>query len=132
VEKPGGSGGPEALPADARRAAVELKQLAAAPVAPAGSWYRRALAAGKLRLDLHDPHQLNLLRRYGPFSTDTQVWVTDDPLPVIECVETFDGQPRVTYRLEPDQLDRLRVALDQAGLAHTTLIPRRSRARAGH
>ena len=132
VGVPGGSLGPEALPADARRAAVELKQLAAAPGPNGGSWYRRALAAGRLRLDLDDPQQLSLLRRYGPFSTATQVWVTDDPEPVIKSVETLDGEPRVTYRLEPDEFDRLRVALHEAGLAQATLVPRRSRAEARH
>lgn len=132
VGMPGGSPGPEALPADAHQAAVELKQLAAASRPNGESWYRRALAAGRLRLDPHDPHQLSLLRRFGPFSIDTQVWVMDDPEPVIKTVETLDGEPRVTYRLEPDGFDRLRVALDKAGLAQATLVPRRSRAGARH
>jgi uncharacterized membrane protein len=132
VGVPGGSFGLEALPADARQAAVELKQLAAAARPNGESWYRRALAAGRLRLDLHDPHQLSLLRRFGPFSINTQVWVTDDPEPVIKSVEALDGEPRVTYRLEPDEFDRLRVALDEAGLAQATLVPRRSRAGTAH
>jgi uncharacterized membrane protein len=132
VGVPGGSLGPEALPAAARQAAVELKQLAAASRPNGESWYRRVLAAGRLRLDLHDPHQLSLLRRFGPFSINTQVWVTDDPEPVIKTVEALDGEPRVTYRLEPDELDRLRVVLNEAGLAQATLIPRRSRVGSRH
>ena len=75
---------------------------------------------------------LACLGMLGPFSIDTQVWVMDDPEPVIETVETLDGEPRVTYRLEPDEFDRLRVALDKAGLAQATLVPRRSRAGARH
>jgi hypothetical protein len=60
------------------------------------------------------------------------VWVDDDPVPVVESRETLDGAPRVTYRLDPDELDRLRAALDRAGLADATLVPRRARTRAGH
>jgi uncharacterized membrane protein len=121
----------EALPTDARRAAIELKRLAATARGRGGSWYRKALTAGTASLDLHDPGQLDLLRRYGPFSTDARVWIENDPVPVIEITETLDGEPRVTLRLEPDELDRLRDALDQAGLAEATLVPRRSRARVG-
>jgi uncharacterized membrane protein len=121
----------EALPTDARRAAIELKRLAAT-TRRSGSWYRNARAAGTASLDLRDPGQLDLLRRYGPFSTDGRVWVEDDPVPVIESTETLDGAPRVTYRLDADELDRLQVALDQAGLAEATLVPRRARSRVGH
>jgi uncharacterized membrane protein len=120
------------LPTDARRAAVELKRLAATTPRSGGSWYRRALTAGRASLDLHDPGQLELLRRCGSFSTDLRVWVDDDPVPVIESTETLDGQPRVTYRLDPAERDRLRAALDQAGLADAALVARRSRARVGH
>jgi hypothetical protein len=126
----GGLSGLETLPADARRAVVELKRLPAG--AAGGPWYRRAMQAGTASLDLRDPGQLDLLRRYGPYSTDARVWVEDDPAPVIECTETLDGEPRVGYRLDPDELERLRVALGEAGLADITLVPRRTRARVGH
>jgi uncharacterized membrane protein len=126
----GGPPDPDALPADARRAAAELERLAT--TTRPGAWYRRALRGTTAPLDLRDPGQLELLRRYGPYSTDTRVWVKGDPEPVVESTETLDGEPRVTYRLGPEELDRLRVALDQAGLAETTLVPRRTRARVGH
>jgi uncharacterized membrane protein len=126
----GGPPDPDALPADARRAAAELERLAT--TARPGAWYRRALRGTTAPLDLRDPGQLDLLRRYGPYSTDTRVWVEGDPEPVVESTETLDGEPRVTYRLGPEELDRLRVALDRAGLAETTLVPRRTRARVGH
>jgi uncharacterized membrane protein len=120
---------PDELPTDARRAAIDLKRLAATD--RSGSWYRKAMTAGTASLDLHDPVQLDLLRRCGPFSTEARVWVADDPMPVIESTETLDGSARVTYRLDPGELDRLRIALDQAGLSGPTLVPRRSRARVG-
>jgi uncharacterized membrane protein len=120
----------EELPAEARRAALDLQRRAAGD--RGGPWYRQALTAGTASLDLTDPGQLDLLWQCGPFSTDARVWVEDDPLPVIESTETLDGAPRVTYRLDPGELDRLRAALDQAGLAGATLVPRRSRARVGH
>jgi len=78
------------------------------------------------------PGQLDLLRQFGPYSTDTRVWVEDDPEPVIESTESLDGQPRVTYRLEAGELDRLRHALEEAGLPENALVPRRSRVRVGH
>ena len=53
-------------------------------------------------------------------------------MPVIESTETLDGAPSFTYRLDRGEFDRLRVALDQAGLADATLVPRRSRARVSH
>ena len=115
---------------DARQAATELRRLASTTSRGGGPWYRRALAAGRVNLDLHDPGQLDLLRRSGPFSTDTRVWAEGDPLPVVQAAETLDGQPRVTYRLEAAEVDRLRVALDEAGLADVALVPSRSRARA--
>jgi uncharacterized membrane protein len=122
----------EELPADTRRATVELQRLAATTGRSGESWYRKALGAGTATLDLHDPEQLDLLRRCGPFSTDTRVWIEGDPAPAIESTETLDGTPRVTCRLDPEELERLRAALDQAGLADVTLVPRRSRAHAGH
>jgi uncharacterized membrane protein len=128
----GGFPPPEELPADARAAVLELKRLAPSTRQDGGSWYRRALRAGTASLDLRDRGHLDLLWRCGPFSTDARVWVDDDPVPVIESRETLDGAPRVTYRLDPDELDRLRVALDRAGLADATLVPRRARTRAGH
>jgi uncharacterized membrane protein len=120
----------DGVPPDARQAATELRRLASATSRGSGPWYRRALAAGRVNLDLHDPGQLDLLRRSGPFSTDTRVWAVGDPLPVVQAAETLDGQPRVTYRLEAAEVDRLRVALDKAGLADVALVPSRSRARA--
>jgi hypothetical protein len=120
------------LPPDARRAALELKRMAATARDGGGSWYRRALAAGTVSLDLRDPGQLDLLRRFGPYSTDAQVWNEDDPEPVIESTESLDGQPRTIYRLEAGELDRLRTALREAGLSEATLVPRRSGVRVGH
>jgi hypothetical protein len=120
--------GREAMPADARRAAVELERLAA--TARSGrSWYRRALAAGTVQLDLRDQGQLELLRRFGPFSTDARVWVEGRPDPVVETAEALDDLPRVTYHLTAEELDRLRALLAEAGLGGTVLVPRRSRAR---
>jgi uncharacterized membrane protein len=118
------------LPADARSAVIELQRLAA--TARGGSRLRRAVAVRRASVDLHDPVQLDLLRRCGPFSTDTRVWVEDDPMPVIESTEAFDGAPRMTYRLDPDELDRLIVALDHAGLAEAVLVPRRVRPHVAH
>jgi uncharacterized membrane protein len=118
----------EALPADARRAALELQRLGAAKRS-GGSWYRRALAAGSVRLDLHEQGELDLLRRFGPFSTDTRVWTDDQPDPVVETAEALDDLPRVTYQLAAWELDRLRPLLADAGLNGAVLVPRRSRAR---
>jgi YibE/F-like protein len=120
----------DGLPADARQAANELRRLAATTSRSSGPWYRRALTAGTVRLDLRDPGQLDLLHRYGPFSTDARVWVEGDPLPVVQAAETLEGQPRITYRLEPGEFDRLRATLDEAGLPDAALAPRRSRVRA--
>jgi hypothetical protein len=120
------------LPTDARQAVLEVQQLAATSGDRGGSWYRKAFTVGRAALDLHDPGQLDLLRRCGPFSTDARVWVEGDPMPVIESTETLDGAPRFTYRLDPEELERLRAALDRAGLAGARLVPRRSRAQVGH
>jgi YibE/F-like protein len=120
--------GREALPADARRAAVKLQRLGTAARSGA-AWYRRALSAGTVRLDLRDPGQLELLRRFGPFSTDARVWADGDPDPVVETAEALDDLPRATYRLTAGELDRLRAQLAEAGPAGAVLVPRRSRAR---
>jgi hypothetical protein len=81
---------------------------------------------GMTRLDLRDPVQLGLLRRYGPFSADTRVWVEGDPDPAVETAEALDGQPRVTYRLTDNELDQLGSLLAEAGLDHAHLVPKRS------
>jgi hypothetical protein len=120
--------GRESLPADARRAAVELQRLGATKRS-GGSWYRRALSAGSVRLDLREERQLDLLRRFGPFSTDTRVWADGHPDPVVETAEALDDLPRVTYQLAAWELDRLHALLADAGLSGAVLVPRRSRAR---
>jgi uncharacterized membrane protein len=126
---PGDSVAVEALPEDARQAAGQLRRLAAeARREGPSSWYRRAREAGTVRLDPADPGQLELLRRFGAFSADTRVWVEGDPEPVVETADSFDGLPRVTYRLDAGELDRLRAALARSGLAGASLTPRRSRA----
>jgi uncharacterized membrane protein len=126
---PGDSVAVEALPEGARQAAGQLRRLAAAARREGtSSWYRRAREAGTVRLDPADPGQLELLRRFGAFSTDTRVWVEGDPEPVVETTDSFDGLPRVTYRLDAGELDHLRAALARGGLAGATLTPRRSRA----
>ncbi|HYJ73662.1 MAG TPA: YibE/F family protein [Actinomycetota bacterium] len=126
---PGDSVAVEALPEGARQAAGQLRRLAAgARREGTSSWYRRAREAGTVRLDPADPGQLELLRRFGAFSTDTRVWVEGDPEPVVETTDSFDGLPRVTYRLDAGELDNLRATLARGGLAGATLTPRRSRA----
>jgi uncharacterized membrane protein len=121
---------PEDLPAGVSQAAVTLRQLAATAARGNGSRYRRALAASTAHLDLQDPDQLDLLRRYGPFSTNLRVWVEDDSLPVVQATETLEGRPRVTYRLTSEEQDQLEANLRQAGLADVRLTPRRARAEA--
>jgi hypothetical protein len=120
----------EELPTRASQAAVTLRRLAATAARGNGSRYRRALAAGSAHLDLQDPDQLDLLRRYGPFSTDLRIWVQDDPVPVVQATEDLEGRPRVTYRLTTEELDRLEANLLEAGLADVSLTPRRIRAEA--
>jgi len=117
----------EELPAAARTAAARLRQLAA-DAHRGASWYQRARAGGLVRLDLGHPEELDLLRRYGPFTTDAKVWVDGDPLPVIETADSFGDLPRFTYRLDLAELERVRAALVKAGLSSSTLIPRRIRA----
>jgi uncharacterized membrane protein len=116
----------EELPAAARTAAARLQQLAA-DAHRGASWYQRARARGLVRLDLGQPDQVDLLRRYGPFATDASVWVHGDPLPVIQTADSFADLPRFTYRLDPAELARVKAALAKAGLASSTLIPRRLR-----
>jgi uncharacterized membrane protein len=120
----------EELPAGASQAALTLRQLAATASRRNGSRYRRALTASAAHLDLQDPNQLDLLRRYGPFSTDLRIWVEDDPLPVVQATENLEGRPRVTYRLTTEEQDRLEGNLQEAGLADVRLAPRRARAEA--
>jgi hypothetical protein len=56
------------------------------------------------------------------------VWVHGDPLPVVETADSFGDLPRFTYRLDPAELEGVRAALTEAGLASSTLVPRRLRA----
>ena len=42
----------------------------------------------------------------------------------METTDSFDGLPRVTYRLDAGELDHLRAALARGGLAGATLTPR--------
>jgi hypothetical protein len=126
----GGTAGPGALPEGAGEAAARLRQLAAGARRDGASpWYRRALEAGTVRLDPADPGQLELLRRFGAFSTGTRVWIEGDPEPVAETADGFDDLPRTTYRLDADELDRLQATLTRDGPAGARLVPRRSRAR---
>ena len=117
----------EELPADVRTAAARLRRLAA-DAQRGASWYQRARTRGLVRLDLGQPDQLDLLRRYGPYTTHLQVWAHGDPLPVIETTDSFGDLPRFTYRLDPGEVDQVQAALTHAGLPTTTLTPRRIRA----
>jgi uncharacterized membrane protein len=116
----------EELPAAARTAAAQLRQLAA-DAQRGVSRYQRARTRGLVRLDLGHPEELDLLRRYGPFTTDTRVWVHGDPVPVIETADSFGDLPRFTYRLDPAELERVQAALAKAGLSSSSLVPRRIR-----
>ena len=127
----GGSVSPGALPQEAREAAAQLRRLAATTRRErTASWYRRALEAGTVRLDPADPGQLELLRRFGVFSTATRVWVEGDPEPVAETADGFDDLPRATYRLDAGEVDRLDEVLARDGPAGARLVPRRRRSRA--
>jgi hypothetical protein len=117
----------EELPAEVRTAAARLRRLAA-DAQRGASWYQRARTRGLVRLDLSQPDQLDLLRRYRPYTTHLQVWAHDDPLPVIETADSFSDLPRFTYRLDPVEVDQVHAALTHAGLPTTTLVPRRVRA----
>ena len=117
----------EELPAEVKRAASQLRQLAA-DAQRGASWYQRTRTRGLVSLDLGRPEELELLRRYGPFTNDARVWVHDDPTPVIETADSFGDLPRFTYRLDQAELEGVRAALAEAGLASSTLVPRRLRA----
>jgi uncharacterized membrane protein len=116
----------EELPSAARTAAVRLRQLDA-DAQRGASWYQRTRTRGLVRLDLGHPEELDLLRRYGPFTTDTRVWVHRDPVPVIETTDRLGDLPRFTYRLDPAELEQVRAALTEAGLSSSSLVPRRIR-----
>jgi uncharacterized membrane protein len=117
----------EELPAEAKTAATRLRQLAT-DAQRGASWLQRARTSGLVRLDLGRPEQLELLRHYGPFATDASVWVRGDPTPVIQTGDSFGELPRFTYRLDQAELERVRALLAEAGLASSTLVPRRLRA----
>jgi uncharacterized membrane protein len=123
---PGDSVDPEALPESARQAAARL----AATVRRDGGPSRRGrgLRPGVARVDPADPGQLELLRRFGVFSSETRVWVEGDPDPVVQTADAFDGLPRATYRLTTGELERLLADLAATGPAGAILVPRRSRA----
>jgi uncharacterized membrane protein len=116
----------EELPTAVKTAAARLRQLAA-DAQRGASWYQRVRTRGLVRLDLGHPEELELLRRYGPFTTDTRVWVQGDPTPVIETTDSFGDLPRFIYRLDPTELEGVRAVLAEAGLASSTLVPRRLR-----
>jgi uncharacterized membrane protein len=127
---PGDSVDPEALPASARQAAARLA--ATARRDGRASRFGR-LPAGVAQLDPADPGELELLRSFGAFSSETRVWLEGDPDPVVETADSFDGLPRATYRLTPGELERLRAAMAATGPAGASLVPRRTRAsRAAH
>jgi uncharacterized membrane protein len=116
----------EELPAAVKTAAARLRQLAA-DAQRGASWYQRARTGGLVQLDLTQPEQLELLRRYGPFTNDARVWVHGDPNPVVETGDTFNDLPRFTYRLDQAELEHVRALLAEAGLASSALVPRRLR-----
>ena len=117
----------EELPAEVKTAASRLRQLAA-DAQRGASWLQRARTGGLVELDLTQPEQLELLRRYGPFTTDARVWVHGDPNPVVETGDTFGDLPRFTYRLDQAELQHVQALLAEAGLTSSTLVPRRLRA----
>jgi hypothetical protein len=117
----------EELPAETKKAHARLQQLAA-DAQRGASWYQRARTGGLVRLDLGHPDELDLLRRYGPFTTDAKVWVHGDPTPVVETGDSFGDLPRFTYRLDQAELEHVRAVLAEAGLASSILVPRRLRA----
>jgi hypothetical protein len=117
----------EELPAEVKTAASRLRQLAA-DAQRGASWYQRTRTRGLVSLDLGHPEELELLRRYGPFTTDARVWVHGDPNPVVETGDTFGDLPRFTYRLDQAEVEQVRTLLAEAGLTGSTLVPRRLRA----
>jgi hypothetical protein len=48
-------------------------------------------------------------------------------MPVIETGDSFGDLPRFTYRLDQTELDQVQALLAKAGLASSTLVPRRLR-----
>jgi uncharacterized membrane protein len=116
----------EELPASARTAAARLRRMDA-DAQRGASRLQRARTRGLVRLDLSHPQELDLLRSYGPFTTDTRVWVHGDPTPVIETADSLGAVPRFTYRLDPAELEQVRAALQEAGLSSSSLVPRRIR-----
>jgi hypothetical protein len=116
----------EELPVEVKTAAARLRQLDA-DAQRGASRYQRARTRGLVRLDLSHPEELDLLRRYGPFTTDTRVWVHGDPTPVIETTDSLGDLPRFTYRLDSTELEQIRSALAEAGLSSSSLVPRRIR-----
>jgi hypothetical protein len=116
----------EELPAEAKAAASRLRQLAA-DAQRGASWLQRARTSGLVRLDLTRPEHLDLLRSYGPYATDARVWVHGEPAPVIETGDSFGELPRFTYRLDQTELEHVQALLAEAGLAGSTLVPRRLR-----
>jgi uncharacterized membrane protein len=117
----------EELPAEVKRAAARLRQLAA-DAQRGASWYQRTRTRGLVSLDLGHPEELELLCRYGPFTTDARVWVHGDPTPVLETGDSFGDLPRFTYRLDPAEVEQVRTLLAEAGLTGSPLVPRRLRA----
>jgi hypothetical protein len=117
----------EELPAEVKRAAARLRQLAA-DAQRGASWYQRTRTGGLVRLDLGHPEELELFRRYGPFTTDARVWVHGDPTPILETGDSFADLPRFTYRLDPAEVEQVRALLAEVGLTGSTLVPRRLRA----
>jgi uncharacterized membrane protein len=117
----------EELPAEVRTVASRLRQLAA-DAQRGASWYQRARTGGLVRLDLTQPEQLELLRRYGPFTTDARAWVDGDPTPVIETGDSFGELPRFTYRLDQREFEHVQALLAEAGVTSSALVPRRLRA----
>jgi hypothetical protein len=117
----------EELPAEVKRAASQLRRLAA-DTQRGASWYQRTRTRGLVSLDLGHPEELELLRRYGPFTTDARVWVHGDPTPVVETADSFGDLPRFTYRLDPAEFEQVRTLLAEVGLTGSTLVPRRLRA----
>jgi uncharacterized membrane protein len=117
----------EELPAEAKTAASQLRQLAA-DAQRGASRLQRARTKGLVRLDLGHPEQLELLCRYGPYTTDARVWAHGDLTPVVETGDSFGELPRFTYRLDQAELEGVRALLAEAGLASSALVPRRLRA----
>jgi uncharacterized membrane protein len=120
----------EELPVEVKTAASRLRRLAA-DAQRGASWYQRARTGGLVRLDLGRPEELDLLRRYGPFTTDARVWVDGDPMPVIETADSFGDLPWFIYRLDPAELEAVRAAIAETGLVGSTLVPRRLRTARG-